>query len=55
MQSVQLTVEPTTPLSPQEMLQLAAQVYEGLSATDVDEIEEITLKRDNFFSHRTEI
>ena len=27
-QSVQLTVEPTTPLNPQEMLQLAVQVYE---------------------------
>ena len=53
-QSVQLTVEPTTPLNPQEMLQLAAQVYDELSAMDVDEIEEIVLNRDNFFSDRTE-
>ncbi|KYC36047.1 hypothetical protein WA1_40620 [Scytonema hofmannii PCC 7110] len=53
-QFVQLIVEPTTPLSPQDMLQLAAQVYEGLSATDIDEIEEIALNRDNFFSDRTE-
>ncbi|PSB45017.1 hypothetical protein C7B80_18385 [Cyanosarcina cf. burmensis CCALA 770] len=53
-QSVQLTVESTAPLSPQEMLQLAAKVYEGLSETDVDEIEEIALKRDYFFSDRTE-
>lgn len=49
-QSVQLIVESTTHLSPQEMLKLAAEVYEGLSVTDIDEIEEIALKRDNFFS-----
>ncbi|MEC4818481.1 MAG: antitoxin family protein [Scytonema sp. PMC 1069.18] len=54
-QFVQIIVEPTTPLSPQDMLQLAAQVYEGLSATDIDEIEAIALNRDNFFSDRTEI
>ncbi|MUG93671.1 DUF104 domain-containing protein [Scytonema sp. UIC 10036] len=54
-QFVQLIVEPTTPLSPQDMLQLAAQVYEGLSATDIDEIEDIVFNQDNFFSDRTEI
>ncbi|MBR8834084.1 MAG: antitoxin family protein [Stigonema ocellatum SAG 48.90 = DSM 106950] len=40
-QSVQLIVDTTNPLTPQEMLQLASEVYEGLSETDVDEIEEI--------------
>ncbi len=37
-------------ITPQEMLQLAAEVYEGLSETDVDEIEEIALKRDYFLN-----
>lgn len=45
-QSVQITVEATNPFTPQEMLQLAAEVYEELSETDIDEIEEIALKRD---------
>jgi len=53
-QSVQLTIDTTNPFSPQEMLQLAAEVYEGLSETDVDEIEEIALKRDYVFSDKTE-
>jgi len=53
-QSVQLIVDTTNPLTPQEMLQLAAEVYEGLSETDVDEIEEIALKRDYFFTDRSE-
>ncbi|QLE59899.1 antitoxin family protein [Nostoc sp. TCL26-01] len=53
-QSVQLIVDTTNPLTPQEMLQLASEVYEGLSETDVDEIEEIALKRDYFFTNRNE-
>ncbi|MDF5713911.1 MAG: antitoxin family protein [Rhizonema sp. NSF051] len=53
-QSVQLIVDTTNPLTPQEMLQLAAEVYEGLSETDVDQIEEIALKRDYFFTNRSE-
>lgn len=53
-QPVQITVDTSTPFTPQEMLQLAAEVYEGLSETDIDEIEEIALKRDYFFSDRNE-
>ncbi len=53
-QSVQLIIDTTNPLTPQEMLQLAAEVYEGLSETDVDEIEEIALKRDYFFMDKSE-
>ena len=54
-QSVQITVvETPTPFTPQKMLQLAAEVYEGLSETDIDEIEGIALKQDWFFSDRTE-
>ncbi|MEA5506215.1 antitoxin family protein [Halotia wernerae UHCC 0503] len=53
-QSVQLIVDTSNPVTSQEMLQLAAEVYEGLSETDVDEIEEIALKQDYFFIDRTE-
>ncbi|MBW4555701.1 MAG: antitoxin family protein [Trichormus sp. ATA11-4-KO1] len=53
-QSVQLIVDTTNPITAQEMLQLASEVYEGLSETDIDEIEEIALKQDYFFVDRTE-
>ena len=39
-------------LSPNEVLRLAAQVYEGLSPDDVDEIERIALDRSHFFNGR---
>lgn len=39
-------------LSPEEMLELASQVYAGLSEADVDEIERIALDRSNFFGDR---
>ena len=39
-------------LSPEEMLELASQVYEGLSEEDIDEIERIALDRSNFFGDR---
>ncbi len=39
-------------LSPGEMLELAGQVYEGLSEEDIDEIERIALDRSNFFGDR---
>lgn len=39
-------------LSPEEMLKLASQVYEGLSEEDIDEIERIALDRSNFFGDR---
>ena len=39
-------------LSPEEMLELASQVYEGLSEEDIDEIEKIALDRSNFFGDR---
>ncbi|MFM9905291.1 MAG: antitoxin family protein [Pyrinomonadaceae bacterium] len=40
-------------LSPEQMLELASQVYEGLSEEDIDEIEKIALDRSNFFGDRT--
>ena len=39
-------------LSPDEMLKLAGQVYEGLSDKDIEEIERIALDRTNFFGDR---
>lgn len=39
-------------LSPDEMLKLAGQVYEGLSEEDISEIERIALDRSNFFGDR---
>ena len=42
-QSVRLIVETTSSLSPDDLLNLAAQVYEGLSDEDIKEIEEIAL------------
>ena len=39
-------------LSPEEMLKLASQVYEGLSDDDIAEIERIALDRSNFFGDR---
>lgn len=39
-------------LSPDEMLKLASQVYEGLSEEDINEIEQIALDRSNFFGDR---
>lgn len=48
---VELTVSEKR-LSPDEMLKLASQVYEGLSEEDIDEIERIALDRSNFFGDR---
>ena len=39
-------------LSPDEMLKLASQVYEGLSEEDINEIERIALDRSSFFGDR---
>jgi predicted DNA-binding antitoxin AbrB/MazE fold protein len=48
-QIVRLTIEDETE---PEQLRLAAQVYEGLSASEIDEIEHIALDRSNFFGSR---
>lgn len=44
---VRLTIEDKN-LSPDEMLELAGRVYEGLSEEDIDEIEKVALDRSNF-------
>ncbi len=49
-QWVRLTVQML--LMPDEMLELGAQVYDGLSEEEIAEIERIILDRSNFFPER---
>ena len=49
-QTVRLMVEPVK--SPEEILELAGQVYEGLSEQEIREVEDIIFDRSNFFSER---
>lgn len=51
-ETVEITVKEKK-LSPDEMLELAGQVYEGLSEQEIEEIERIALDRSNFFGDRT--
>lgn len=51
-EKVKLTVE-VEAISPEEMLELAGKVYEGLSQDEIDELEKIILDRSNFFGGRT--
>lgn len=50
-ETVEITISEKK-LSPEEMLKLASQVYEGLSEEDIAEIERIALDRSNFFGDR---
>lgn len=50
-ETVELIIKDKT-LSPEEMLKLASQVYEGLSEEDINDIEKIALDRSNFFGDR---
>ncbi|MBD2778144.1 antitoxin family protein [Iningainema tapete] len=52
-EKVRLTVETSSLLTPEEMLELAAQVYQDLSAEQVDEIEKIALERCDFFGEKS--
>lgn len=53
-QQVWLMVETNLECTPEAMLNLAAQVYQGLATEQVDEIEQIALNRRNFFGEKTE-
>tara|TARA_Y100000588_G_scaffold202125_1_gene215822 strand:- start:35 stop:259 length:225 start_codon:yes stop_codon:yes gene_type:complete len=44
-QQVRLEIEPLAQPAPEDLLDLAAQVYDGLSEKDIDEIETIALQR----------
>ena len=49
--TVEITIKEKK-LSPEEMLELASRVYEGLSEEAINEIERIALDRSNFFGDR---
>ena len=51
-QHVRLIVE-APPQTQEDLIELATQVFEGLSTEEVDEIEQIALDRSNFFPNRT--
>ena len=53
-QRVRLVLETDPANPPQDVLALAAGVYQGLSDHLTDEIERIALSRGEFFSRRTE-
>lgn len=48
-QRVRLVVERLSETPAEDLLELAAQVYNGLSGQDIDEIEQIALNRRDFF------
>ncbi len=48
-QHVRLTVETAPEATPEELLKLAAEVYQGLSDKQIHEIEAIALNRTDFF------
>jgi predicted DNA-binding antitoxin AbrB/MazE fold protein len=50
-QKVRILVEPVE--KPDDILALAAQVYEGLTQDQIDSIEQLTRRREEFFSERT--
>ena len=50
-ETVEITIKEKR-ISPEEMLKLAGEVYEGLSEKDIEEIERIALDRTNFFGDR---
>ena len=52
-QQVRLIVEETSGVRPERILDLAAQVYQGLSQQEIAEIEKIALDRRSFFGDRT--
>jgi predicted DNA-binding antitoxin AbrB/MazE fold protein len=52
-QKVRLIIEPPDQ-SATSPLDLAAQVYEGLSDSQIEEIERIALDRDDFFGERVQ-
>jgi len=52
-QRVRLEVETPFDEFPNDLLELAAQVYQGLSDRQIDEIEQIAFNRRDFFAERT--
>lgn len=53
-QEVQLIVQSKNQLSPSQMLQLAAEVYQGFSNEQIHDIEQIAFDRQSFFGEAIE-
>jgi predicted DNA-binding antitoxin AbrB/MazE fold protein len=53
-QEVQLVIRSRNQIEPAQMLQLAAEVYQDFSNEQIDEVEQIALKRQNFFGEAIE-
>lgn len=51
-QRVRLTVE-TPPRESEDLVKLAAHVFDGLAADEIDEVERIALDRSKFFPNRS--
>jgi len=51
---VQLIVQSKNQLSPSQMLQLAAEVYQGFSNEQLHDIKQIAFDRQSFFGEATE-
>ncbi|PZV10348.1 MAG: hypothetical protein DCF22_17050 [Leptolyngbya sp.] len=53
-QEVQLIVHSKNQISPSQMLNLAAEVYQGFSDEQIHHVEHIALDRQNFFGEAAE-
>lgn len=53
-QEVRLIIQSKNKIRPDQMLQLAAEAYEGFSAEQIQDIEQIALERQNFFGEATD-
>ena len=53
-QQVRLEIETPSEENPEDLLELASQVYDGLSESQIKEIEQIALDRRDFFRNRAE-
>lgn len=53
-QQVRLIVETNSTLTSEDMLSLAAQVYQGLSDQEISEVEQIACERRDFFGDHSE-
>lgn len=53
-QHVRLVIEPLARLAPDDMLALAAQVFEGLSEEQVEAVRQVALERREFFGREDE-
>lgn len=53
-QEVQLIIHSKNKIEPDQMLQLAAEVYQGFSDEQTHDVEQIALKRQDFFGEAVE-